>query len=243
MTSLLPAFVIFLTLAFASARQVRVSCIGDSITQGACCTGSYCPNYPAKLQELLGDNYLVGNYGNSGKTLLYHGLCEDGTSCAYTDTPTWPAALASTPDIVTIMMGTNDAKNFNWFGVQDNRPDSFGLDYLKMIRSLRQLSPRPQIFIMTPVPLYDPAPFDMNSTIVNSFMVQGGGDGLIWQIASIADVQVIDIHTAFNGYNASITCDNCHPTDEGFDVIAKTMAPVIQKASVDMIQRNKYSVV
>lgn len=61
----------------------------------------------------------VSNFGNSGKTMLKKGLCfASGGDCSYWNQPTWPAVLASEPDIVTIMLGTNDAKEFNWFGVQ-----------------------------------------------------------------------------------------------------------------------------
>lgn len=71
-----------------------------------CATNS--GGYPAILQGLLGSNFSVTNYGNSGRTMLKRGLCGPPASgdCSYWDTPTWPAALDSTPDIVTIMLGT-----------------------------------------------------------------------------------------------------------------------------------------
>lgn len=49
--------------------------------------------------------------------MLKQGLCGPPPSgdCSYWDTPTWPALLNSTPDIVTIMLGTNDAKTFNYW--------------------------------------------------------------------------------------------------------------------------------
>jgi hypothetical protein len=44
----------------------------------------------------------VSNFGNSGKTMLKNGICgpPPAGDCAYWDTPSWPAAQASTPDIV-----------------------------------------------------------------------------------------------------------------------------------------------
>jgi hypothetical protein len=49
----------------------------------------------------------VFNAGNSGKTMLTNGLCgpPPGGNCSYWATPTYQQALASTPDIVTIMLG------------------------------------------------------------------------------------------------------------------------------------------
>lgn len=94
----------------SAAKPIRISCVGDSITAGVCSSTTH--GYPAVLQTLLGSNYLVTNYGNSGKTMLKQGLCGPpaGGDCAYWDTPTYPQALESTPDIVTIMLGTN-----GWF--------------------------------------------------------------------------------------------------------------------------------
>ena len=123
----------------------RIACIGDSITAGACAQVTH--GYPAVLQGLLGSAFAVGNFGNSGKTMLKDGLCGPPASgnCSYVGTPTWPAALSSSPDIVTIMLGTNDAKQFNWFGIQDNTSDSYVLDYLRMIKTLKALPTKPKV--------------------------------------------------------------------------------------------------
>lgn len=73
------------------------------------CSSTPAHAYPALLQGLLGDGFVVGNYGNSGKTMLKRGVCGPPPEgdCAYWDTDTYPAAVASQPDIVTIMLGTN----------------------------------------------------------------------------------------------------------------------------------------
>ena len=188
------------------ARQIRVSCVGDSITAGgvdnlywpffaprpprlmacsplihahscAClvCGPGVCSDtggYPPKLQvtcdwtracvlqcrpnkkrddvrggcvvpddyqALLGSDYLVTNYGNSGRTMLKHGLCSSNESfvdCSYWDTDTYTAAMASTPDIVTIMLGTNDAKNFNWFNASTG---NYTADAIEMARLFREV--------------------------------------------------------------------------------------------------------
>lgn len=214
-------------LISAVGAVVRISCVGDSITAGVCSQATH--GYPAVLQTLLGSNYTVTNYGNSGKTMLKKGLCAPPgvDDCAYWDTPTYPAALASTPDIVTIMLGTNDAKNFNWFGVQ-SKGDSFKADYLDMISTFSSLATKPKIFVMIPPPLYPPNPYDMNSTVINSeFPV------LLRQIASQAGVAgVIDVFNALGGANLTqpgITCDGCHPVDKGYIEIAQAMYDVLSK--------------
>ena len=58
--------------SIALYAQKRVACIGDSITKGL---GLKKENktYPQQLQELLGSNFNVQNFGFSGATLLSKG--------------------------------------------------------------------------------------------------------------------------------------------------------------------------
>ena len=72
-----------LLITFAAA-QIRVTCIGDSITAGGDWTVggvSYCD----KMKDLLGPDYLVLNAGNGGKTMFKDGLENDGSHASYWD--------------------------------------------------------------------------------------------------------------------------------------------------------------
>jgi lysophospholipase L1-like esterase len=187
------------------------------------------------LQTLLGAAYNVSNYGNSGKTMLTNGWCNPppSSNCSYVGTPTWPAALVSQPDIVTIMLGTNDAKEFNWFGIQDNSADSYVLDYVSMIHTLRQLKPAPLIVVLSLVPLYTPFPYEMNATVINTMLSAPGG--ILFQIAALEADAIIDVHGAFvqTGFGPNITCDGCHPVDQGYEFIASVLATGIRKLNND----------
>jgi lysophospholipase L1-like esterase len=122
---------------------------------------------------------------------------------------------------VTIMLGTNDAKAFNWEGVQQDTGNYFALDYVSMINELRQLKKTPRIFIMIPPPLYEPYPFEMNATIINNVF-----STLHRDIAGVMDLEIIDIHGALLPYG-DLTCDGCHPIHDGNIVIANTIANTI----------------
>ena len=52
----------------AARRPVKVACVGNSITYGYGIAGRETRSYPAQLQRMLGDGYLVGNFGKSGAT-------------------------------------------------------------------------------------------------------------------------------------------------------------------------------
>lgn len=47
--------------------------MGNSITYGYTLPDRETNAYPAKLQKMLGDDYVVGNFGKSGATLLNKG--------------------------------------------------------------------------------------------------------------------------------------------------------------------------
>ena len=84
---------------------IRLACVGDSITAGVGAGGN---SYPKQLAALLGDKWEVGNFGNSGSTLLNQG------DKPYQKQRTFTAALQFKPQVVVIMLGTNDTKPQNW---------------------------------------------------------------------------------------------------------------------------------
>lgn len=207
---------------------VRVTCIGDSITEGGACGA---PGYVPPLQKLLGNDFNVTNAGKSGLTLLKHGLCNDLSPCSYWDSDGWQRALESEPDIVTIMLGTNDAKYYNWEGIQQDTGDYFALDYVDMIQQMRNLKTSPKIFVMIPPPLFQPV-YDMNATIINSIFPT-----LVPDIGKVMGVEVIDLFSvlqneADSGISTTdLECDGCHPTAYGNELIAAAMYPYITSAA------------
>lgn len=50
-------------------RPLRITCVGDSITQGVGSSNENLYSYPAQLQKILGDSYQVKNAGVSGSNV------------------------------------------------------------------------------------------------------------------------------------------------------------------------------
>ena len=95
-----------------AAAKIKVACVGDSLTEGYTSTGANSgkkgPNaYPARLQSLLGSGYEVKNFGETGAFLM------EGTSNPYKSGTEYEQSKAYNADIVIIMLGTNDSKNWN----------------------------------------------------------------------------------------------------------------------------------
>jgi acyl-CoA thioesterase I len=230
--------VIFLCIICNSQGAVRVTCIGDSITEGGACNAN---GYVPVLQSLLGSDYNVTNAGKSSMTQLKKGLCNDLSPCSYWNTNAWQVALNSEPDIVTIMLGTNDAKYYNWEGIQQSEGDYFTLDYVDMIQQLKKLKSNPEVFLMIPPPLFQPV-YDMNQTVINNIF-----PSLMCDLASVMGLTIIDIYSAVKAEAETgtptneILCDGCHPTAYGNDILAKTMLPYITASAEKRKERRLIS--
>ncbi len=95
------------------AGKIRVACVGDSITGGT--------DYPPDLWMMLGANYTVGNFGVPGSTASLN------SESPYMNTSTFQDAKNFQPNIVIIMLGTNDANSL----IHPNN-ESFVGDYVKI---------------------------------------------------------------------------------------------------------------
>ena len=81
----------------AKEGQIKVACVGDSITYGHGVSEWLHYNYPAQLQDMLGDKYHVENFGHSGRTL------SDNGDKPYTESEQYGLSLEYCPDILRIL--------------------------------------------------------------------------------------------------------------------------------------------
>lgn len=205
-------FLLLAVLAMDAAAQIKVACLGNSITYGH---GLKRPEtYPARLDSILGDGWEVQNFGVSGATLLSKGNLPYIRQKAYAD------GKAFAPDVVIIKLGTNDSKPLNW-----KFKDEFMADYAAMISELKNLPSHPIIFICLPVPAYG-INFQINDTIVNNNVVP-----LIRKIAKKNKVKLIDLYHPMSNHAAWFP-DKIHPTADGAAEIARLV-------SVDIIKNRK----
>ena len=93
-------------------RPINIACVGDSITE--------LTNYPANLQALLGAGYRVESFGVTGSTVLLN------TDKPYLNQSAFQQARAFLPNVVVIMLGTNDAR-INTYRYNKSQQESFWL--------------------------------------------------------------------------------------------------------------------
>jgi lysophospholipase L1-like esterase len=120
----------------------RVACVGDSITAGVGVKNISLEAYPSQLDGMLGSEWTVGNFGVSGATMLNKG------DLPYAKQRACKAALKFSPDVVVIMLGTNDSKPQNW-----RYKDEFAADAKALIAQFAALPSKPRIYIAHPVPV------------------------------------------------------------------------------------------
>jgi acyl-CoA thioesterase I len=186
---------------------VKVACIGDSITQG---TGAEVgQSYPSQLQAFCGDEWKVGNFGVSGRTLLKKG-----------DSPYWKEnayqeALKSEPDVVVIMLGTNDTKPQNWKFEKE-----FVADYTALVESFRALPSKPRIYLCRPCPVPEPGNFGINEANVKEEIKR------INKLVKDLDLGVIDMHKTLKD-KPELLPDRVHPNTEGAKEMAKAAFEVL----------------
>ena len=178
---------------------VRVACVGDSITQGF-----YYPNY---LQDLLGANYTVGNFGAGGSTVLI------SSDKPYVYRSAFQEALTFHAEIIVIMLGTNDATP-NYYQQIDN----FVLDYKTLINQFSV--EEPQIWLVKPPPIFDDGLGPNSANLVNGVIPR------IEQVSRELDLPIIDVYTLLLSHPDYFT-DGVHPTSEGAHLIAAAVYSAI----------------
>ena len=203
--SLLICLVLLAVTLPAAAQPIKVACIGDSITEGSGVDNPTVNAYPIVLGRLLGASYQTRNFGVSGRTLLRKG------DFPYWNETAFRNATNYGPHIVTIKLGTNDSKPYNW-----RYKDQFARDLSDMIELFANLPSHPRIFLCLPVPAYA-VNYDINPDVIKNEIIP-----IIKQVARQKGIMTIDLYTALCG-RPDLFPDNIHPNAAGAALIARTL--------------------
>jgi acyl-CoA thioesterase-1 len=184
---------------------IRIACVGDSITFGAEVENRETNCYPAVLGRLLGSKFETRNFGVSGATLLRKG------DQPYWNSPEFAALATYAPDLIIILLGTNDTKPQNWAHQQD-----FVADAEAMIDLFAQFPKRPKIWICLPVPVYE------TRWGINDEVLVNGVIPALERAAQEKHLPVIDLYESLNS-RPDLFADKVHPNAAGAERIARTV--------------------
>ncbi len=204
------AFIIGLIPGVAKAKLV--ACVGDSITYGWGIPDRNYNSYPAQLGRILRQfdrKWETQNFGVSSTTLLRN------TNKPYVLENAYNSALASEPEVVIIMLGTNDSARATNSAIEQD----FISDYLALIDAFAQLPSKPKIFICNPPPIFGGG-YGSNSMIRDVIIP------FIQQLPTYRAVEVIDLYTLLEE-SGHLFPDYLHPNAEGAKVMAEVIAATI----------------
>lgn len=186
---------------------IKVACIGNSITYGSGIKIRSTDSYPAVLGKLLGEKYMVINFGLGGRTLLNKG------DRPYMKEKTYQQSLEFLPNIVIIKLGTNDTKPQNW-----KYESEFKQDLTTMVNSYKQLPSKPKIYLCYPAKAYF-ADWGINDTTIINGVIP-----YVKAVAKKTKSMIIDLHKATSDMPENFP-DKIHPNEAG----ARIMAEVIYR--------------
>lgn len=191
-----------------ATQPVRVACVGNSITYGTGIADREHFSYPVQLQHMLGNGYVVGNFGKPGATLLYKG------HRPYVEQTEFKEALRFKGDIAVIHLGINDTDPRNW----PNYRDEFVKDYLSIMDSLRAANPKVRFILARMTPIADRHPRFQSGTKQWHDEIQTA----IETVARVSGAELIDFHEPLYPY-PNLLPDAIHPNPEGAGILAKTV--------------------
>ena len=177
---------------------IRVACVGDSI--------SNISNYPDDLWLLLGTNYTVAKFGVNGATASLY------SDVAYINQPECQAAKDFEPDIVIIMLGTNDATT-DFPIYRTNYTDH----YKQIVTGFQTLPNKPQIWLMKPPPIVGDGNCLSTASMV-TYVIPA-----IEKVANETNLPTIDVYSALVGHPEYFADDGVHPNSVGSQMIAEVV--------------------
>ncbi len=181
--------------------KIRVACVGDSVTLGTGATNRALYAYPAVLQNTLGDDYEVVNFGRGGA------LASDSVAFPYRQTYNYNKSLEFEPDVVIIAIGVNDMQS----GYYGTALDYLAEEYPEFIDGYQRLDSRPIVYLASVHNVQSGWPTDYLDALYD----------IQRQAARDAGVGFIDERTLGARWNdASYFSDNVHPNNAGYVQLA-----------------------
>ena len=185
----------------------KVACIGDSITWGFTLLRPWKQSYPVLLGEMLGDGYSVRNFGCNDAAVRYDADTPYVRRKVYRDSIAW------NPDIVLLMLGTNDTKSHNW------NQEIFERDYRRLTDSYINLPSHPRVILIAPIRIF--RSLNMPLITPQSEPLESGVRPTILRIAAEFNLEHVDLYDLFS--NSTYCKDGLHPQAAGAKMLAEAI--------------------
>ena len=195
-------------------NQIRIACVGDSITYGCMLRNRHKNNYPAILNRMLGENYCVNNFGYTDRTAIKSG------DLPYTCEKLYRQSLDFNPNIVVFLLGSNDSKLKNW------KEEKFIKDYKEILDGYLALDSLQKLYILIPPPMFEvrgKVLYGLRNEVVENEICPA-----IRSIAKEKNLEFIDLCEIFKD-RKELFADGVHPNPQGSKLLAESVYKVIIK--------------
>jgi lysophospholipase L1-like esterase len=207
-----------LSFTVNAASYTRIACIGDSLTYGHSWPEE---SWPVYLSALLGEDFTVGNFGRNGASIC--GYNPTGY-LKYTEQTEYTASMDFAPDILVVMLGTNDAKD--WAPAEPE----FISTYIDLLDSYLRAYPDLKILLVTAPPTMENNRFNLPNDVITNEVVPLQRD-----LAALLELPLLDLsaimHEADGGYGAFLrgdaAFDGVHLSVAGAQLVAQLVAESI----------------
>lgn len=195
----------------ANKSKRRVACIGDSITFGAGVMKTRKTEaWPALWEKSLGSGFQVLNYGVSGATLQREG------DFPYRKVGFLKRLDQAVPELIVLMLGTNDSKPYNW------DRERFGREYEELVLELKNRPWPHRLVLMTPPKAF---PDEKTGAVAFDILdpnIQQEIRPLVFSMGEEYGLQVVDLY-ALTEEHPEYFCDGVHPNQLGNRVLAERL--------------------
>ena len=198
------------------AGKKLVACVGDSITYGAGVRENHnTSTWEYHLEKMLQGEWQVLNYGITGRTLQNEG------DYPYTAEKFWKLTHVVEADIYLIMLGTNDAKSYNWLEAR------YAYELRNFVESYVRLPNSPRVILMTPPSCFPQTQTGIVGYDIDPIQIDGPIYRIVRRTAAELGLRCIDLHSFTAGHPEWFD-DGIHPNYKGNLAIAKYLYNELQ---------------
>jgi hypothetical protein len=196
--------------AASSPAPVRVACVGEQTTHSAHREND--PEYPTRLQQLLGSQFVVVNFGLPKGRILKEAPAPDAES--FFSSEAFDLSKAFQPDVVVFgPWGRHDTYEGNW----PEHKAAFAPDLAEIVRAYVELPSKPVVLLVTPLPLSGTTAAPMAELVEPT-----------QALAKSLSLPTIDLWSAFQGHPEWYK-DSTHLTPDGQQAHAKLIATALKQ--------------
>jgi lysophospholipase L1-like esterase len=210
---------------------IRVSCIGNSNTEGAGASNASQYAWPVQLRAKLTPEYTTANHGVSGATLM--NLPDPWGAWTNNVNGKFELFKQYNANIVLVALGTNDSKDEYW----NMRGNGFKDEYINFLDTVYKYSASDaEIYMIAPI-------FNIGGFGINNNNILNGVIPAIREISQEKGIQVIDWYSISKNWTTAEMPDGTHANDAALGRMAQKVADImLTKKPFIAINDNSYNI-